>query len=371
MSMSRLDKNKVLVAMSGGVDSSVAITKLKEQGYETIGITLKLWENNNPITKKMENSLCNSTEAINAAKMVCDRLGVHHYTLNHIESFKTHVVDDFVNEYMNGRTPNPCVKCNSYVKWENLIEQANKFGAYYIATGHYARIKKQCDGSMIRMAKDKSKDQSYMLWHINRELIDRTLFPIGEFTKDEIRAYAREKGLETSNTPDSQDLCFVMDGDYRNFLNEYMPEKMENIKDGSIEDEKGNQVGRHTGFTDYTIGQRKGLKLSFPEPRYVKKINPITNTLTIAKKDSMFSTRCTTKRINWMVPNPDIPFKAYTKIRYNSNGGDSLIEKDKNKYIISFDEPQLAITPGQSIVFYNEDILIGGGIIEEMNSEAV
>ena len=218
--MSKLDKNKVLVAMSGGVDSSVAMSKLKDQGYEVIGITLKLWENINPKTGKKENSLCNSAEAINAAKMICDRFGVHHYTINHMDSFKTYVVDDFINEYMNGRTPNPCVKCNSYVKWGNMIEQANKFGAYYIATGHYARIGNKNGNSIIRTAKDGKKDQSYMLWHINKELIERTLFPIGEFTKEEVRKYALEKQLETSNTPDSQDLCFVMDGDYRNFLNE-------------------------------------------------------------------------------------------------------------------------------------------------------
>ena len=363
--MNSLDKNKVLVAMSGGVDSSVAITKLHEQGYETVGITLKLWEATDPITKKMENSLCNSTESINAAKMVCDRLGVHHYTLNHMDSFKTHVVNDFIDEYLNGRTPNPCVKCNSYVKWGNLIEQANKFGAYYIATGHYARIKTQKENAIIKMAKDKNKDQTYMLWHINRELIDRTLFPLGELTKEEVRKYAHEKGLESSNTPDSQDLCFVMDGDYRSFLNECMPEKMRGIKNGDIQNEDGDVIGDHTGFTDYTIGQRKGLKLSFPEPRYVKKINPITNTITVSKKDSMFSKVCITKDINWMIPSPKTPFKAYTKIRYNSKGGYSLIEKNKNKYIVSFDDPQLAITPGQSIVFYIDDMLVGGGIIEE------
>lgn len=367
--MNSLNKNRVLVAMSGGVDSSVAITKLHEEGYETIGITLKLWETTDSATKRKKNSLCNSTEAINGAKMVCDRLGVHHYTLNHIDSFKTHVIDDFTNEYLNGKTPNPCVKCNSYVKWGNLIEQADKFGAYYIATGHYARIGTQGKKAIIKKAKDENKDQSYMLWHINKKLIDRTLFPIGEFTKDEVRKYANKKGLETSNIPDSQDLCFVMDGDYRNFLNEFMPEKMENIKNGEIQDEDGNIVGAHTGFTDYTIGQRKGLRLSFPEPRYVKKINPITNTITIAEKKSMFSRKCITKNINWMVSPPKIPLKAYTKIRYNSKGGYSTIKKNKDKYIISFDDPQLAITPGQSIVFYRKNTLLGGGIIEEFNEE--
>tara|TARA_B100002052_G_scaffold130341_2_gene119571 strand:+ start:4188 stop:5285 length:1098 start_codon:yes stop_codon:yes gene_type:complete len=363
----KLDKNKVLVAMSGGVDSSVALAKLHEQGYTVIGITLKLWESVDPITKKRKNSNCNSIEAINGAKMVCDRLGVHHYTLDHIDSFKKNVVDDFTKQYLDGRTPNPCVRCNSYVKWGNLIEQADKFGAYYIATGHYAQIERI--GTNINMKKgvDNHKDQSYMLWDINRNLLDRTLLPIGELTKEEVRGYAKNNELETSDIPDSQDLCFVMDGDYRDFLNQYMPEKMQNISNGDIKDEDGAIVGNHTGFTNYTVGQRKGLGLSFPEPRYVKKINPITNTITISKKESLYSNKCFVKNINWLIDPPCFPLSTSSKIRYNSVGANAVIEKHNDDYIIIFEEPQLAITPGQSIVFYNEDILIGGGVIEKYN----
>ena len=357
-----LNKNRVLVAMSGGVDSSVAIAKLNEMGYETIGMTLKLWETTNPITKLKKNSHCNSTEAINGAKMICDRLGVHHYTINEIESFKKYVVDDFIDEYLEGRTPNPCVKCNSYVKWGNLIEQANKFDAYYIATGHYARID---NNLIIKKGVDPQKDQSYMLWHIDRELINRTLLPIGNLKKDEVRAYAKQKNLETFDVPDSQDLCFVMDGDYRNFLNEFMPEKMGEINGGNIESQSGTVVGKHSGFTNYTIGQRKGLGLSNSEPRYVKKINPISNTITVAKKASMFSKVCTAKGINWLVDTPNFPFKALTRIRYNSLGSMASIERKDEEYLVTFEEPQLAITPGQSIVFYNEETLLGGGIIRE------
>ena len=303
-------------------------------------------------------------EAINGAKMVCDRLGVHHYTLDYIQSFKKNVVDDFTDQYLNGRTPNPCVRCNSQVKWGNLIEQANKFGAYYIATGHYARIEKHQSTSILKKGVDSHKDQSYMLWHIDQNLLDRTLLPIGELTKDEVREYAKLHNLETSNIPDSQDLCFVMDGDYRNFLNEFMPEKMKKITKGDIEEENGTVVGHHSGFTDYTIGQRKGLKLSYPEPRYVKKINPITNTLTISKKDALYSSQCIANNINWLVDEPTFPLKAFTKIRYNSSGSDASIKKRDAHYLISFDEPQLAITPGQSIVFYKGESLIGGGIIK-------
>ena len=363
----KLDKNKVLVAMSGGVDSSVALTKLHEQGYTVIGITLKLWESIDPITKKKKNSNCNSVEAINGAKMVCDRLGVHHYTLNHIDSFRRNVVDDFTKQYLEGRTPNPCVRCNSHVKWGNLIEQANKFGAYYIATGHYAQIDKTDTNINMKKGIDDNKDQSYMLWHINRDFLDRTLLPIGGLTKKQVREYAEINKLETSNLPDSQDLCFVMDGDYRNFLNEYMPNRMEKISSGDIHDEDDLVVGSHTGFTNYTIGQRKGLGLSFPEPRYVKKINPMTNSITISKKESLYSTQCLVENINWLIDKPKIPFTAYAKIRYNSTGASASIEKNNDGYLITFNEPQLAITPGQSIVFYDEEILIGGGIIEEYN----
>ena len=359
----KFDKNKVLVAMSGGVDSSVAIKKLHDRGYETIGITLKLWESIDPQTKKKKNSNCNSVEAINGAKMVCDRLGVHHYTLDHIESFKKYVVDNFTEQYLNGKTPNPCVRCNSKVKWGNLIEQANKFGAYYIATGHYASIQ----NSTIKKGKDSVKDQSYMLWHIDRDLLGRTLLPLGDLTKDEVREYAKKNNLETSDIPDSQDLCFVMDGDYRNFLNEFMPEKMKNISNGSIHNDNGEVVGTHAGFTNYTIGQRKGLGVSYPEPRYVKKINPITNTITISRKENLYSDKCIVKKINWLVDQPELPLNVYTKIRYNSAGSNAKIEKMNNYYSICFDDPQLAITPGQSIVFYNENTLIGGGIIEQLS----
>ena len=359
-----LNKKRVLVAMSGGVDSSVAIAKLIDEGYEAIGITLKLWETKDPTTNKNKASNCNSIEAINGAKMVCDRLGVHHYTLDHIETFRKSVVEDFKEQYLSGRTPNPCVRCNSEVKWGTLIEQANRMGAYYISTGHYARIENKDNEYVLKKGLDISKDQSYMLWKVDKEHLKRTLLPIGKMKKKEVREYAEKIQLETSAAPESQDLCFVMEGDYRRFLHEAMPDIISDMSEGDITDEDGNKIGNHSGFINYTIGQRRGLGLSFPTPRYVKKINPISNQVMVAEKKSIYSNRCFSNNINWLIDKPETPLKARAKIRYNSDDSSVEVESVNNRYRFTFEEPQLAITPGQSVAIYNKDILIGGGIIE-------
>ena len=359
-----LNRKRVLVAMSGGVDSSVAIAKLIDEGYEAIGITLKLWETRDPKTNKNMASNCNSIEAINGAKMVCDRLGVHHYTLDYIETFKKSVVDDFKEQYLSGRTPNPCVRCNSEVKWETLLEQANRLGAYYISTGHYARIEKTDSKYTLRKGLDASKDQSYMLWKIEREHLKRTLLPIGEMKKKEVREYAQRIQLETSTAPESQDLCFVMEGDYRRFLYEAMPDIVSDISNGNITDESGNKIGTHSGFINYTIGQRRGLGLSFPTPRYVKRIDPISNQIMVAEKKSIYSNTCFTNKINWLIDEPSTPLKARAKIRYNSDDSSVEVESTDSGYQFTFDKPQLAVTPGQSVALYNKDTLIGGGVIE-------
>ncbi len=353
--------------MSGGVDSSVALSILLEEGYECIGVTMKLWENKDPISNVVRNSNCNTVEAINGAKMVCDRLGVHHYTLDFMDVFKKNVVDDFSKEYLSGRTPNPCVRCNSIVKWDTLLQQADILGIDYIATGHYARVQHETNSSYLLKGADALKDQSYMLWQINPEALKRTLLPLGEMTKAETREYANSHGLETAQTPESMDLCFVSGNDYSKFLNEIMPEKMNAVTPGNIMDEKGKVVGEHTGFTNYTIGQRKGIGVAFPEPRYVKKINPMDNSIVIARKDAMYTDHCYTSELNWFIQPPTNSKKTFAQIRYNSKGSDATVVNENGNYRVNFSEPQLAVTPGQSIVFYDDNKLVGGGIIEVKN----
>ena len=358
-------KKTVLVAMSGGVDSSVALHRVLGMGHDAVGITMKLWDNVDPITKTIKPSLCNSADAINGAKLVCDRFGIKHYTINFTDLFKKYVVDDFVDQYINGRTPNPCVKCNSMIKWDALIKFGSEIGIDYIATGHYARVVKQKEIYVLKQAIDKDKDQSYMLWDIKKEQLEKTIFPIGELTKKEVRDYATKYDLETANRPESQDLCFVLGDDYNQFLYEIVPDKMKNIKKGNIKNENGEIVGTHDGFTKYTIGQRRGLGLSFPEPRYVKKINPINNTITIARKDSIYSKECKADEMNLLTNNLKFPLNINAKIRYNSRSSLATVNKaDNNTLSIKFKEPQLAITPGQSIVFYDKEQVIGGAIIK-------
>ncbi len=359
-----VEKKRVLVAMSGGVDSSVALIKVLEMGYEAIGVTLKLWENKDKETNKIIDSDCNSLDAVNGAKLVCDRLGVHHYTLNFIDLFKNEVVSNFSDEYFSGRTPNPCIRCNSIVKWEALINQLDVFDADMIATGHYAQIKN--DNGEFKLCKglDKLKDQSYMLWQINKKFLEKTILPLGGLKKEDVRKIAKEYELENANRSESMDLCFVVDNDYRQFLHEFIPEKIKNIKEGEIVNDDGEVVGSHNGYTNYTIGQRRGLGLSFPEPRYVKKILPNDNKIIVSKRDGLLSDKCYVSNLNWMKDINKFPFKSKARIRYNSQGVDTTITKKNNKYYCQFEQPQLAVTPGQSIVFYVNDSVVGGGIIE-------
>ena len=275
------------------------------------------------------------------------------------------VVNDFSNEYFSGRTPNPCIRCNSMVKWDALINQLKVFDADMIATGHYARIKKHKNQYELCKGLDISKDQSYMLWQIDKKYLAKTILPLGELTKKEVRNIALEYNLENAKRDESMDLCFVVDNDYKQFLHEFMPEKVKNIKNGEIVDEKGDKVGTHTGYTNYTIGQRRGLGLSFPEPRYVKKILPLENKLIISKKNGLLSKKASIKNLNWIKEIAKFPFKCKARIRYNSMGADATLIEKNNKLICEFSEPQIAITPGQSMVFYSNDSIVGGGIIEK------
>ena len=360
-------KDKVLVAMSGGVDSSVALLKIIEMGYDAIGITMKLWEYRDIGGNLLNDSNCCSIGAINNAKLVCDRMNVPHYTLDFTDVFKKTVVDNFADEYLKGRTPNPCVRCNSFVKWDAFINRADELDIKYIATGHYANIQKKNGTSFLKKGKDPLKDQAYVLWGIPAHTLSRTLFPLGNLTKEEVREIARENKLETAELPESMEICFVADNNYKRFLTDYVPDKMNAVGTGSIVDESGETVGTHDGYPNFTIGQRKGLGLSNPKPRYVNRIEPSLNQIVIGKKEALFENSCNMSRVNWLINTIVFPCEVEAQIRYNSPVVKVKIMKNNSKYKIIFQKQQSAVTPGQSIVFYRDDMVLGGGIIERDN----
>ena len=357
-------KDKVLVAMSGGVDSSVTLLRIIEMGYEAIGITMKLWEYKNFGGNNLQENNCCAVSSINKAKLVCERMGVPHYTIDFTDSFKENVVDNFVDEYLNGRTPNPCVRCNSFIKWDTFIEQAEILGAKYIATGHYAQIEKRNKNYFIKQGVDKRKDQSYVLWGIPKETLSRTILPLGELTKEEVRQIARDNKLETAEEPESMEICFIADNNYKRFINEYAPDKVAKIKDGKTLNEDGDKIGNNDGYINYTIGQRKGIGLTSPNPLYVKEINPKNNTIVVSEKKSLLKNICKVQNLNWLIEKPKLPHNTLCQIRYNGNKSQGIITQEGKDFIVNFKDPQLAITPGQSIVFYSDNILTGGGIIK-------
>jgi len=357
-------KEKVLVAMSGGVDSSVTLLKIIEMGYEAIGITMKLWEYKTVGGNNLQENNCCAVSSINKAKLVCERMNVPHYTIDFTDSFKKNVVDNFVDEYIDGRTPNPCVRCNSFIKWDTFIEQANVLGAKYIATGHYAKIEKENNQYFIKQGKDSKKDQSYVLWGIPKETLSKTILPLGDLTKEEVREIARDYKLETAEEPESMEICFIADNNYKRFIKEYAADKTKGIQTGKTLNNKGEVIAENPGYIDYTIGQRKGIGVTNAEPLYVQKINPINNSITVTEKKFLYNNICKVKEINWLIDKPSLPLKISTQIRYNGTKSMASIEKLDNMNIVNFDDPQLAITPGQSIVFYIGEKLVGGGIIE-------
>jgi len=355
-------KKRVLVAMSGGVDSSVALAKILEMGYEAIGVTMKLWDNNKFEGSQFQESTCCGIEEINGAKLVCDHYNVPHYTMDFSDAFIEDVVDNFVDEYLAGRTPNPCVRCNSFVKWDAFIQKADELGAEFISTGHYAQIFENDGIYSLHKGIDKNKDQSYVLWGIPQTTLSRTIFPLGDMTKPEVRAFASQHKMATAKVPESMEICFVADNDYKKFLNKYAPDKMNAINTGKIIQD-GKEIGDHQGYTHYTIGQRKGIGVTFPEPRYVKSIDAKSNTITISRKEGLLSPGCTINELNWLVDKNQVPEKIQIKIRYNSS--DVIGQLNWDNLTVHFDQPQLSVTPGQSIVFYNDDKVLGGGIINK------
>lgn len=365
--MDIINKNKtVVIAMSGGVDSSVAAALLKEEGYNLIGVTMKTWSYDEI---PLKDSGCCSLEAIYNAGNVADSLGFPHYTMDFTERFNETVIENFILEYMKGCTPNPCVLCNKVIKWGILLEKARALGADFIATGHYARINFNNDSGRyyISNSEDALKDQTYALWQISQEALSKTLFPLGKYTKIKIREIAAAMKLKTAFEPDSQEICFVPNNDYRELLEHRMPGIKNKLGNGDIIYNE-RIVGKHKGYPYYTIGQRKGLNLSLGKPVYVTKIDAENNLIYVDTDKGIYSNGFYAEDINFMkLSELTAPVKANVKIRYKDSGSSAAIEQvPGNKIKVIFDEPKRSITPGQSAVFYDGNDVIGGGIIREI-----
>jgi tRNA-specific 2-thiouridylase len=353
-------KEKVLVAMSGGVDSSVAALLLREQGYEVIGATMRLWHE---ADDKARPGGCCSLSDVHDAKRVCDSLGIRHYVLNLEKEFKKYVVDDFVSEYLAGRTPNPCIVCNEKMKFGLLFKKMEALGLDYIATGHYACVVKSGRCFKLKKALDVKKDQSYVLYRLTQKELSKLLLPLGGITKPEIRKMAERAKLPVAHKAESQEICFVR-SNYADFLSGYVPDAAKKIKPGPIVNMSGKVIGKHKGFPYYTIGQRSGLGISHPVPLYVVKIDPERNTLVAAEKDAVYSKKVLVGSLGWVNGKPKkFPFSCSVKIRYLHKEAPARLFAVGSGIRVEFKEPQMAITPGQSAVFYKKDTVLGGGII--------
>ncbi len=356
---------RVVVGMSGGVDSSVAAWLLKKQGYDVVGVTMQIWQEESQQVQE-ENGGCCGLSAVEDARRVARVLEIPYYVMNFKKEFKEHVMDYFVDEYVHGRTPNPCIACNRYVKWESLLRRSLEIGADYIATGHYARVELLANGRYaLRQSATAAKDQTYALYNLTQEQLSHTLMPVGEYTKDQIREIAEEIGLQVAHKPDSQEICFIPDNDYAGFIRENTDKE---LPAGNFVDLDGNVLGRHKGITHYTIGQRKGLNLSMGRPVFVVEIRPQTNEVVIGDSDDVYTDSLTCSKLNWMAVDGlhGEPLQVKAKIRYSHKGAVCTIrEIGKDQVECRFSEKVRAVTPGQAVVFYDSDgYVIGGGTIQ-------
>ncbi len=359
-----MTKSSVMLGMSGGVDSSVAAAVLLKQGYNVVGVTMQIWPDMDEDRKQVEGGCC-SLSAVDDARRVADSIGIPYYVLNFKDVFQQKVIDYFNTEYLKGRTPNPCIACNRHVKFESMLQKAVSMGMDFIATGHYARtaLDEETGRYLLKKSVTAAKDQTYALYTMTQEQLSRTLFPIGEFTKDKVREMARDLLLPVAHKPDSQEICFVEDNDYGRYISENTDA---DIQPGFFIDSSGNKLGMHKGIIHYTVGQRKGLGISFGKPMFVVAINPQDNTVVLGDENEVFSTELTASDLNFIsIPELSGEMKVTAKIRYSAKEAPAVISplKDGRVHVL-FDEPQRAITPGQSVVFYDGDSVVGGGVID-------
>src|SRR6185436_804137 len=359
-------KGRVLMAMSGGIDSSVSSMLLHEQGYEVVGMTMKTWDYASSGSSKKETGCC-SLDSINDARAIAVEKGFPHYILDIRNEFGDFVIDNFVSEYMAGRTPNPCVLCNTHIKWEALIKRADQLDCEYIATGHYANVRFENNRYIVSRGMDHHKDQSYVLWGLSQQSLARTRFPLGKFHKTEIRKMAGEMGFsELAKKSESYEICFVPDNDYRAFLKHRVENLDEKLNRGNFVSTEGKILGRHRGYPFYTVGQRKGLEIALGQPMFVTEIVPGSNTVVLGTFDDLKKQEMNVRDIN-LVKYPFIEnaTEVLTKIRYKDPGTMSTISQNERGINVIFHKKVSAIAPGQSAVFYESDDVIGGGFIEK------
>ena len=351
---------RVIVGMSGGVDSSVTAALLKGAGHEVIGVTLNVWPDLPNMPEMQREDACCALGAVEDARRVADKLDIAYYVLNFRDVFEDRVIKDFVQTYASGRTPNPCIRCNQFIKFDALLVKARQLGAEYVATGHYARIE-HGRPNRLRKAADAAKDQSYVLYVMSQDRLGAAMMPLGEFTKSSTRQIAADLGLSVANKPESQDICFVPFKRYTEFIELYAPDV---LQPGPIVDQEGHVLGEHRGVALHTIGQRRGLGIAAGQPLFVTSLEPTTNTVVVGGPEALLKSSCRLEEVNWIAGAPPaLPLRAMGKARYRSQEVACTVRREGDDVVVDFDQPQKALTPGQALVVYDGEYVLGGGTI--------